>query len=101
MIHSCNVQFFEGVTELINHVQNRKSPLTNTADGTVRCQLTYKNLWYGKYEQDKEPELKMKLVIGFVDQMLEKDVVKVNEAETEIFKQPSKKYGFVSQLGEN
>jgi hypothetical protein len=55
-------------------------------------------LWYGKYEQDKEPELKMKLVIGFVDQMLEKDVVKVNEAETEIFKQPSKKYGFVSHL---
>jgi hypothetical protein len=49
------------------------------------------NLLYGKDNYDKKPALRMKLIVGISDQFLEKEVVKVNESEMELFKQPVKK----------
>ncbi len=70
-------------------VKDMSSPVT---EGIVKGQLTCMDLLYGQYERDKEPEVKMKLIVTIVDQIIEKETVKANEVDTEIFKQRSKKY---------
>jgi len=60
-------------------------------DDGIKCQLSHTKLLYGRNNYNKKPTLKLRLIIGLSDQFLEKEVVKVNELEIELFKQPVKK----------
>jgi len=51
------------------------------------------DLNYGRYERDKEPELKLKLIIGVVESIIEKDAIKpIEKIDDEEIKEKVKKY---------
>ncbi len=73
----------------------RKDIASPTNDGVVKGQLTCIDLIYGRYERDREPEVRLRLIVTLVDQVVEKENVKINDVDTEVFKQRSKKYAWI------
>ena len=65
--------------------------ISSTEDDTIKCKLSFLNFNYGEYERGADCILNIKLVIGIVDQVVDKYLIKNTGSDADILKGPNKK----------